>query len=79
MSKAINPNSTETGIREYNILLVLADDDFDDQRVIVDQMVRASRLNLSIIIIGMGDSPFKNMHEYKDLVKYPLVTPEGDV
>jgi len=36
MSKAVDPNRTETGIREYNVLLVLADGDFDDQRVIVD-------------------------------------------
>jgi len=42
-------------------------------------MVRASELNLSIIIIGMGDSPFEKMNEYKDLVRYPLVTPEGEV
>ena len=46
----------------YNILMILTDGIINDMERTVDAIVEASYLPISIIIIGIGDSNFRNMH-----------------
>ena len=45
----------------YHVLLMLTDGCIHDMRETIDQIVDASKLPLSIIIIGIGDANFDNM------------------
>ena len=46
----------------YHILMILTDGIINDMESTVDAVVEASYLPISIIIIGIGDSNFRNMH-----------------
>lgn len=47
----------------YNVLLILTDGEIHDMDITKDIIVEASRLPLSIIIIGVGDEKFKMMKQ----------------
>ena len=45
----------------YHVLMILTDGSIHDMRETIDVIVEASLYPLSIVIIGIGDSDFKNM------------------
>lgn len=47
--------------QQYNVLLILTDGIVDDLDETIDEIVRGSKLNLSIIIVGIGNANFKAM------------------
>eukprot|EP00802_Teleaulax_amphioxeia_P007980 Tamp_07988.p1 GENE.Tamp_07988~~Tamp_07988.p1 ORF type:complete len:535 (-),score=109.00 Tamp_07988:345-1949(-) len=47
---------------EYFVLLIITDGEITDLDQTIDAIVKASTLALSIIIVGVGDSEFSNMH-----------------
>mmetsp|Transcript_3867 Transcript_3867/g.9130 ORF Transcript_3867/g.9130 Transcript_3867/m.9130 type:complete len:723 (-) Transcript_3867:73-2241(-) len=49
--------------QEYHILLILTDGRYDDERQSIDQIVAASTLPLSIIIVGVGKADFSAMEK----------------
>ena len=63
-------------ISEYHILLILTDGVIDDLQETIDILIEASRLPLSVIIIGIGNADFKKM-EILDGDKVPLTSSKG--
>jgi hypothetical protein len=57
--------------QRYNICLILTDGAIMDMDKTIDQVVRASDLPVSIVIIGVGDADFSSM-ESLDADKDPL-------
>ncbi len=51
-------------MRKYYILLIMTDGVIDDMEETIDQIVRATALPISIIIVGVGDSNFDKMETY---------------
>ena len=49
--------------QKYFILLIMTDGVIDDFQRTKDEIVKASELPMSIIIIGVGDDDFTRMHE----------------
>jgi len=49
--------------QEYTILLILTDGRYDDEKQSIDQIVAASTLPLSIIIVGVGKADFSAMEK----------------
>lgn len=45
--------------QKYNILLILTDGTIMDEQETIDQIVAASGLPLSIIIVGVGEDDFE--------------------
>ena len=62
--------------RTYTILLIITDGIINDMRDTVDAIVAASRLPLSIIIVGVGNADFSAMDEL-DADDVPLVSSSG--
>jgi len=62
---AANASSSQfdSSRQEYTILLILTDGRFDDERQTIDQIVGASTLPLSIIIVGVGNADFSAMEK----------------
>jgi hypothetical protein len=46
----------------YIILLILTDGEIEDMKDSIEAIIDASRLPISIIIVGIGDGNFANMH-----------------
>jgi Mg-chelatase subunit ChlD len=53
--------ATQDENQKYFILLILTDGDIDDFEKTKDEVVKASELPMSIIIIGVGDHEFSQM------------------
>jgi len=49
--------------QKYNILLILTDGIINDMRKTIDQIVRGSKLPLSIIVVGVGTADFSAMDQ----------------
>lgn len=49
-------------MNKYYIMLVITDGDITDLNDTIDQVVRATALPISIIIVGVGDESFEAMH-----------------
>ena len=49
--------------QQYTILLILTDGAIHDMQETIDQIVRASGLPLSIIIVGVGNANFDSMEQ----------------
>ena len=47
----------------YNILLILTDGDIHDMEQAKMELIKASKLPLSVIIIGVGNENFEKMHD----------------
>jgi len=47
--------------QKYNILLIITDGVINDLQDTIDQIVNASRMPLSIIIVGVGRADFSAM------------------
>ena len=47
--------------QEYTVLLILTDGIINDMGATIDSLVTASRLPLSVIIVGVGDAAFDQM------------------
>ena len=62
----------------YYILLILTDGVIIDMKDTVDCIVEASKLPLSIVIVGIGESDFENM-EVLDGDDKPLVNSYGEI
>ena len=63
----------QTGRLKYTILLLLTDGEVTDEAETIDELVKASNLPLSVIIVGIGPSEFGTM-ERLDADKEPLVS-----
>ncbi|OSX73720.1 hypothetical protein BU14_0330s0010 [Porphyra umbilicalis] len=48
--------------QRYTILLLLTDGTLNDMEATMEQLIRASRLPLSIVIVGVGDADFTDMN-----------------
>lgn len=57
--------------QKYNILLIITDGVINDLQASIDNIVRASRLPLSIIIVGVGSADFSAMDQL-DADEIPL-------
>lgn len=51
----------QQGSGVYTILLILTDGEIHDMKQVIDTIILASALPLSIIIIGVGNESFTNM------------------
>ena len=61
---------------EYNILLILTDGQISDLPDTIDQMVEASFLPISVIIVGIGNGDFSSM-DVLDADENPLYDRKG--
>ena len=61
---------------KYHILLILTDGQIDDIDDTIDQLVDASFLPLSVIIVGIGNADFSNM-DTLDADENPLINSNG--
>jgi hypothetical protein len=59
--------------KEYHVLLIIADGQLTDDGATYEAVQKASHYPLSIVIIGVGDGPWKLMYELDDHVKNRLV------
>ncbi|KAL5473574.1 hypothetical protein EMCRGX_G028070 [Ephydatia muelleri] len=62
--------------QNYFILLIITDGEISDMADTVDRIVAASKLPLSIVIVGVGGANFKNM-EILDADDAPLMDHQG--
>ena len=60
----------------YNILLILTDGQIDDLNATIDEMVEASFLPISVIIVGVGNGDFTSM-DILDADEKPLYDRRG--
>lgn len=49
--------------QKYTILLILTDGVINDLEATIDEVVKASTLPLSIIIVGIGNADFEQMDQ----------------
>ena len=63
----------------YHILLILSDGIITDMEETIDCIVEASKLPLSIVIVGIGEADFENMEFLDDDIITPLVNSNGDI
>ena len=61
---------------KYHILLILTDGKIDDIDDTIDQLIEASFLPLSVIIVGIGNADFSNM-VLLDADENPLINSKG--
>jgi hypothetical protein len=55
------PMSNSSGPKVYNILVILTQGELDDFEEFKEQLVRASNLPLSVVIVGMGGTAFPQL------------------
>ena len=72
----INIIKNECNNLKYQILLILTDGKIDDIDDTIDQLVEASFLPLSVIIVGIGKADFSNM-VLLDADENPLIDSKG--
>ena len=66
----------ESNISKYHILMILTDGIIDDIDSTIDELVEASFLPISVIIIGVGNADFKSMN-ILDADENPLINSKG--
>jgi len=67
---------TQASRLKYTILLILTDGEVTDEQDTIEELVAASDLPLSIVIVGIGPSEFGKM-ERLDADREPLVSKKG--
>ena len=78
MSEIYNDLENNKEENHYYILLILTDGVITDMKDTVDCIVEASKLPLSIVIVGIGEADFENM-EILDGDDKPLVNSYGEI
>ena len=76
IKEVINIIKNEYNNLKYQILLILTDGKIDDIDDTIDQLVEASFLPLSVIIVGIGKADFSNM-VLLDADENPLIDSKG--
>ena len=61
LNNEVKQNLQKGMAMSYNILMILTDGQIDDMQDTIDELVEASFLPISVIIVGIGNSDFKNM------------------
>lgn len=62
-AKDIAQQFKEQGSLNYLILLILTDGDIHDMDKVINSLVEAAILPISIIIVGIGKANFEKMHQ----------------
>lgn len=68
----------QAGAPVYHVILMLTDGIIHDMRETIDLIVKASKMPVSIILIGIGDANFDNM-DILDADEFKLVNSERKV
>ena len=53
----------------FHILVIIADGQMEDEAATVSAIVEASKLPLSIVLVGVGDGPWDVMEEFDDHIR----------
>ncbi len=61
LNNEVKKNLSNGMVMGYNILLILTDGQIDDLQDTIDEMVEASFLPISVIIVGIGNGDFTSM------------------
>ena len=61
LNNEVKKNLSDGLVMGYNILLILTDGQIDDLNDTIDEMVEASFLPISVIIVGIGNGDFTSM------------------
>ena len=61
LNNEVKKNLSDGMVMGYNILLILTDGQIDDLNDTIDEMVEASFLPISVIIVGIGNGDFTSM------------------
>ena len=61
LNNEVKKNLNNGMVMGYNILLILTDGQIDDLKDTIDEMVEASFLPISVIIVGIGNGDFTSM------------------
>ena len=77
IKKIISDIKKEDDILEYHVLMILTDGKIEDYEDTVDALVEGSFLPLSVIIVGIGDSPDFKYMEQLDGDEIPLISSNG--
>ena len=66
--------------RDYNILLILTQNDLSDHLQTATQIVKLSQLPISVIIVGVGDilenDEYRKMEKLQPDIDHPLYSSE---
>ena len=76
LNNEVKDNLRNGKTMEYNILLILTDGQINDLPDTIDQMVEASFLPISVIIVGIGNGDFSSM-DVLDADENPLYDRKG--
>ena len=63
LKKLIDMVKKENDFKKYNIMMILTDGQIGDMATTKSLLVQASKLPISIIIVGVGNANFDNMNE----------------
>ncbi|XP_053373618.1 copine family protein 1-like [Mercenaria mercenaria] len=55
-----------TRTKQYHILVIVGNGKVDNEEEAMEAIVKASNYPLSIVVIGVGDGPWKNMNDFDD-------------
>uniref|UniRef100_A0A8C8RZH3 Copine 6 n=1 Tax=Pelusios castaneus TaxID=367368 RepID=A0A8C8RZH3_9SAUR len=66
INRVLAPASEEESSKQYQVLLVLTDGALSDMPATREAIIRASRLPVSIIIVGVGNADFSDMRALDD-------------
>lgn len=53
----------------FHILVIIADGQMEDEAATVSAIVEASKLPLSIVLVGVGDGPWDVMEQFDDHIR----------
>ena len=74
MNEKIKEDIDDYEVREYNVLLLFANNDITNEKEFYNEIILSSDLPISIVIIGLGKGPFtqlenvqKNFMNLKDI------------